>query len=170
MNKDILFFETQKFRQLWLLFLLLSVVGITFMAFFIQFAGAKQQIENPIDKAGLLISACLIVLITLLFYYVRLETQIRRDGIYVRFFPFHIKYKFYNWESLSKVYIRQYSAIKEYGGWGLRIGFFRKGKALNVSGNKGLQLEFTNKKRLLIGTNKPDELTSILSNLGQLKQ
>jgi len=170
MKNKILFSETQKFRQLWLLFLLLSTVGITILAIFFQINGNKHQIQDPIDRTGLIIAACSILLITLLFLYVKLETRITKEGIYVKFFPFHLKYKFYSWDSISKSYIRQYAAIQEYGGWGLRIGFFRKGKAFNVSGNKGLQLEFNNNKKLLIGTNKPDELHSILSKLGQIKQ
>ncbi|MEO0075774.1 MAG: hypothetical protein ABIK31_06695 [candidate division WOR-3 bacterium] len=60
--------------------------------------------------------------------------------------------------------------MTEYGGWGLRLGLFGKGTAFSVSGNKGLQLEFTDNKKLLIGTNKLDELTETLKKIGQLKQ
>ena len=70
---------------------------------------------------------------------------------------------------MIKSYVRQYSPIIEYGGWGLRFGIFGKGTAFNVSGNKGLQLEFINNKKLLIGTNKPDALTETLIKLGRLK-
>ena len=44
-----------------------------------------------------------------------------------------------------------------------------KGEALNVSGNKGLQLQLEDNRRLLIGTNQPDELNAVLIKLGQLK-
>jgi hypothetical protein len=70
---------------------------------------------------------------------------------------------------LTKSYVRQYSPIAEYGGWGLRLGLFGKGQAYNVSGDKGLQLEFTTGQRLLIGTNKPEELNTVLLSIGQLK-
>jgi hypothetical protein len=71
---------------------------------------------------------------------------------------------------LTKIYVRQYAALTEYGGWGLRFGLWGKGTAYNVSGNKGLQLEFHTNKKLLIGTKKPDELTEALNKMGQLKQ
>jgi hypothetical protein len=71
---------------------------------------------------------------------------------------------------LTKSYVRQYSAITEYGGWGLRLGLFGKGQAYNVSGDKGIQLEFTNNKKLLIGTNKAEELTAVLKKIGQIKE
>ena len=53
----------------------------------------------------------------------------------------------------------------EYGGWGLRGGFFLnkgKGTAYNVSGNIGIQLEFVNGKKILIGTHKRDEVDRVL--------
>jgi hypothetical protein len=70
---------------------------------------------------------------------------------------------------LTKSFVRQYSPLTEYGGWGLRPGLFGKGTAFCVSGDMGLQLEFTDNKKLLIGTNKPDELTETLNKIGQLK-
>lgn len=100
----------------------------------------------------------------------RLETIIKKNRIFVRFFPFHIKFKYYAWDTLTKSYVREYSALIEYGGWGLRYGIFGNGTAFNISGNKGLQLEFLNNKKLLIGINKPEELTSVLTKIEQLKQ
>lgn len=97
----------------------------------------------------------------------RLKNQIRKDGVYVKFFPFHLSFKVYKWDKVSKLFVRQYDPISEYGGWGLRIG--RNGKAFNVSGNKGLQLEFHDNKKLLIGTNKPEELKETLLKIGPLK-
>jgi hypothetical protein len=99
----------------------------------------------------------------------RLDKVIKKDGIYVRFFPFHLRFKHYSWDKLTKSFVRQYSPIAEYGGWGLRFGLFGKGTAYNISGNKGLQLQFIDNKKLLIGTNKPDELTETLKIIGQLK-
>lgn len=52
------------------------------------------------------------------------------------FASFHLQFKHYPWSLLTKLYVRQYAAIKEYGGWGIRPGLFGKGKAYNVSGNK----------------------------------
>jgi hypothetical protein len=63
--------------------------------------------------------------------------------------------------------VRRYSAFSEFGGWGIRFG--SSGTAFNVSGNIGLQLEFLNKERLLIGTNKPTELTKVIEELNEFK-
>ncbi|WP_343626389.1 hypothetical protein [Flavobacterium lindanitolerans] len=170
MDNEILFTERQRFKQWWLWFILLGINGLFLFGVIKQVVGGEPYGDKPMSNTGLIITTALTVFLTFLFVSFRLETIIRKDGIYVRFFPFHLKFRHYAWETLTKSYVRQYAPIAEYGGWGLRYGFMGKGKALNVSGNKGLQLEFTDNKKLLIGTNKPDELTEILKKLGQLKQ
>ena len=73
--------------------------------------------------------------------------------------------KLIKWEEIKKVYVRNYDPISEYGGWGLKGGFFwnkEKGKCVNISGDIGLQIEFKNGKKLLIGTQKKEEATSVL--------
>lgn len=170
MDNEILFTERQRFKQWWLWFILLGINGLFLFGVIKQVVGGEPYGDKPMSNTGLIITTALTVFLTFLFVSFRLETIIRKDGIYVRFFPFHLKFRHYAWEKLTKSYVRQYAPIAEYGGWGLRYGFMGKGKALNVSGNKGLQLKFTDNKKLLIGTNKPDELTEILNKLGQLKQ
>jgi len=53
-----------------------------------------------------------------------------------------------------------YSPISDYGGWGIRYGSI--GKAYNVSGNRGVQLELLNGERILIGSQKPEELAAAI--------
>lgn len=122
------------------------------------------------SNTAIIVATTLTFLLSIFFFSMRLETIIKHDGVYVRFFPFHRKYKHYAWANTTKCFVREYCAITEYGGWGLRVGMFGQGMAFNVAGNKGLQLEFTDRKRLLIGTNKPEELSSYLVKIGQLKQ
>lgn len=170
MANEILFTERQRFKQWWLWLILLGINGLFLFGVFKQVVSGQQFGDKPMSNIGLLITAGLTILLTILFLNFRLDTLIKKDGIYVRFFPFHLKFKYYAWEKLTKSFVRQYSPIAEYGGWGLRYGFLGKGKAFNVSGDKGLQLEFIDNKKLLIGTSKPDELTEALKRIGQLKQ
>lgn len=169
MNNEILFTEQQKFKQWWLWTILIGLNGLLLFGVFQQVINGQSFGTKPASDTGLLIAAGLIFLLTILFLILRLDTIIKKDGIYVRFFPFHIRFKHYSWDTLTKVYVRSYSAISEYGGWGLRGGLFGKGTAYNVSGDKGLQLEFDSKRNLLIGTKKADELTQTLTQMGQLK-
>lgn len=170
MDKEILYTEIQRFKQWWLWLILFGINGLFLFGVFKQVIGGQQFGDKPMSNAGLLIATGLTISLTLLFVNFRLDTKIKKDGIYVRFFPFHLKFKHYAWDSLTKSFVRQYSPLTEYGGWGLRLGLFGKGTAFNVSGDKGLQLEFINNKKLLIGTNKPEELTETLNKIGQLKE
>lgn len=122
------------------------------------------------SNEGILVAAGVSVLLTIFFISFRLETLVKDSGIYVRFFPVHVSFKRYSWDRISKSFVRKYKPISEFGGWGLRSGLFGKGKAFNVSGNKGLQLEFLDGTRLLIGTNKPEELTETLDKIGQIRR
>lgn len=170
MNNEILFKERQKFKQWWLWVILLGINGLFLFGVFKQVIRGQQFGDKPMSDTGLLFTAAFSILLTLLFMTFRLDIYIKKDGIYIRFFPFHLKMKHYTWDSLKKSFVRQYSPLTEYGGWGWRIGLFGKGMAYSISGNKGLQLEFTNNKKVLIGTNKPNELKETLNRIGQLKQ
>lgn len=161
MEKEILFSETQRFRKIWLWAPLLATG-----AFFIfQDVLLLLNDARSMDREELFVSNALIILITLLIYSIRLDTLIKTDGVYVRFFPFVPRYRKFALEELSQVQIRQYSPIGDYGGWGLRFGF-GNGKAYTISGNKGIQLVFTNGSRLLIGTQLPEAAAEALQRFG----
>jgi hypothetical protein len=161
----ILFNETQRFKQWWIWLIVLVANGTNLFFIYNQFVNNKISTSN--NNLGLIIAGVSSILLTLLFFIIKLDTVIKDDGIYVRFFPVHIKFKYMPWQNINKCYVRQYSPLKEYGGWGIRVGLFDKGKAYNISGNIGLQIEFKDNKKLLIGTNKPDELGSIVTQLNK---
>ena len=103
------------------------------------------------------------IAVAVLFSVVKLETEVRSDGLYVRFFPIHIHFKKFTAEDLSEYYARTYRPILEYGGWGIRFG--KGGRAYNISGNKGAQLVLKSGKRLLIGSQRPDELAEAIGSV-----
>lgn len=104
------------------------------------------------------------IAIAILFLMLKLETEVRSDALYVRLFPVHVRYKRFTAEDLAECYARQYKPVLEYGGWGIRFDF-KGGKAYNVSGKEGVQLVLRNGKRLLIGTQRPDELAEAISSV-----
>ena len=106
--------------------------------------------------------------LALTFLFAKMKTVYSKEGIYIRFFPFIWKEKNLLWTDIKLAKIRQYSPIKEYGGWGIR--FSRKnGRAYNVRGKMGLQIVFKSDKMLLIGTQQPTELENYLSTIETLK-
>ncbi len=95
-------------------------------------------------------------LLILFFVLLRLDTKVDAEGVHYRFFPFQGNYKMKKWDEIEKAYVRHYKPMYEYGGWGIRG--WGNDKALNVSGNVGLQLELKNGDKLLIGTQKEEEM------------
>lgn len=166
MDNKIFFSETQRFKQIWLWLMLLPVNGLFIFAFFWQVIRGNQFGGKPISNTILLIVMSFTILLSLLFFILRLDTAISSDGIYVRFFPIHKRFKKYLWNEITQSYVRKYNPITEYGGWGLRWGL--KGKAYNMSGNKGIQLVLNGNIRLLIGTNKAEEADEVLRRTGHL--
>ena len=154
MNEKTEFYEIQRFRQWWLWLIIIFLLGFTLF----------NYIENRqyISTTEIVATSAVSILITALFFVIKLETKIDEMGIKVRLFPFHLQFKYFPWKNIQKAYIREYSPIGEYGGWGLRQGFFGKGKAYNTSGNIGLQLVLNDEKKLLIGTQKSSEIKNFL--------
>ncbi len=160
-NGSLLNREIQHFRQPWLWVLILFISIITLWGMIQQLFLGQPFGNNPAPDIVLII----IVIIfgfgfPYAFYTMNLTTEIRSDGIYYRFFPFHLSFHKIKLEDLAKYEVQTYNPIRDYGGWGIRWG--SKGKAYNVSGNRGVQLEYSNGKQLLIGSQKPEEFAEAL--------
>ena len=57
--------------------------------------------------------------------------------------------------------MRQYSAIREYGGWGIK-GWTPKNVAYNVSGSWGVELTLRGDRRVMLGSQRPHELAEAI--------
>ncbi len=102
MNQSLLFAETQKFKQWWIWVILIGINGTILFGIYQQLFLDQQFGNNPLSDVGLIVTGIFISLLTIVFLLFKLETQIKEDGIYVRFFPIHISFRFYTWESISK--------------------------------------------------------------------
>ena len=153
------FQEKQTFWSWWMIilmiFLLLSTVNFDL---FNLLRGDFSEINfNP--------GFWIIVGIIILFSFIRLKTTINEEGIAVQFFPFLLKTRFILWSQIGHLYIKDYNPIADYGGWGYRNG--NEGKAYNTKGSVGLQVIFKDGSKLLIGTQKKDELSRIAIQVNQ---
>jgi hypothetical protein len=59
-------------------------------------------------------------------------------------------------EAIQTYEAKTYRPLREYGGWGIRYG--AAGKAYNVSGNLGVQLSLLSGRKIMLGSQKPEEL------------
>jgi|TARA_B110000263_G_scaffold220360_1_gene208186 hypothetical protein len=151
--KELIFKEKQKFTQKWLwLILIILPLLITI---------------SPIDLSSDPKLSYLIILMSLspmiLFYFIELRVMLSNKGLQYQFFPFHLKSYTIKLDEITSFEELTYSPIKDYGGWGIRYGF--KGKAYNVSGNKGVKIYLKNGKNILFGSKKSNELALVLEQI-----
>ena len=122
---------------------------------------------KPLSDAGLiLVSAFLFgigVLVGWLLLGACLVTTVTTEGLFVRFRPFHRKQKCLGPAGLVRWQARVYRPVREFGGWGIRFG--RNGKAYNVSGNEGVDLAYTDGKRILLGSQRMHELEAAIEEM-----
>lgn len=166
MNEDtgVLFKEVQKFRQTWLWVLLIVVFlqGTILLGrgIFQQLVLNKPWGKTPMSDSMLVAIGIVYVIIVItipgIFYIAKLMTEVRRDGLYFRFIPFHRSYHAIPFEAFKTYESCTYRPVRDYGGYGIHRGL--KGKAYNVSGNRGIRLELIDGKRILIGSQMPEEL------------
>ncbi|TRX37793.1 hypothetical protein FNW21_11915, partial [Flavobacterium restrictum] len=83
MDNTILFSERQKFKQPWLWLILIGINGLFLFGVYRQVISGHQFGTKPMSNTALLIAIGLTFLLTLLFINFRLDTIIKKDGIYV---------------------------------------------------------------------------------------
>jgi hypothetical protein len=155
------FKEYQRFTQTWLLVLLIISTVVPLLII------VNEYIEDKTSFTLLefVFTISLLLLAPAILFLFKLSTRIDEQGIHYKFFPVHLTFKTIEWKTISKAYVRTYDAITEYGGWGLKGGFFwkkSKGEAINVSGDIGIQLELKDGKKILIGTKMKEQATQVL--------
>ena len=146
------FRETQSFARnpvIWI-----AVAGTVFVVFgTLSIPEVRQS-----GAVGLAVVAPLLVMAWLLL--VRLETEVRDDGVHLRFrllwFP-----KLFGWDRVESAEAVEYRPIVQYGGWGIRRGWSGEW-AWNVSGSRGVRLHLRDGKRFLIGSDQPDALAAAI--------
>ena len=155
------FREVQSFRQPWLWLLVVAAAGFAWYAAIYQLLGRKPLGSKPAPDWLIFILWLFIGLgLPALFLAAALKVEVREDGIYYRYYPFHRRVHSISYDEVEKAEARTYRPIAEYGGWGIRGGWGGRGKAYNVYGNRGLQLELTDGRRILFGSQKADEFAT----------
>ena len=165
----VIFEESQRFSHI---FLWLAVIIVFLVA--AGLGGYDLVIHNALhtQSAGKAVShsafrimgiaqIATILVIFWIFSTAQLLTEVREDGLYIRFKPFQASYRRIGFESLKTYTVCTYRPFLDYGGYGIHRGW--KGWAYNVSGNRGVQLELVSGKKILIGSQKPEELVHALN-------
>ncbi|MDO7852930.1 hypothetical protein [Hymenobacter convexus] len=151
-----LFQERQLFIRRWWPLLLTPAVVIITLVWLLPAKPFRADWSAVVAGVVVLLSVCL--LLTL-----RLETRLDAAGAHYRLFPLQWTWRSRPWASIAQAYVRAYDPLGEYGGWGLKGR--SSNRALNISGDQGLQLVLRDGNRLLLGTQRPAEITQALGQL-----
>ncbi len=160
-----LYREVQHFFRQWIFLLPVAAVTIiVWYEFLQQVVLGQPQGDQPIPD-------WLAWVLTIVFglgfpaagLLIRLVTEVRPGELAVRLYPF--RPAVIPIEMIGEAAVRQYSPIKEYGGWGVRINR-HNGRAYSAYGASGVQLVLADGMRLLIGTQRPQELLAALESAG----
>ena len=152
------FTEKQSFNQWWIILIVALVLGIWLWGAIQQLILGKAFGNQPVSDTVLLLMGLIAIMPLLLLVSFKMITEIRSDGVYYKMPPF-FKTRKISKENIKSWHIRSYEPIKEYGGWGIRFSLKqKKSKAYNVKGKTGLQIELLSGRKILIGTQRPDEL------------
>lgn len=130
-----------------------------------EYTKASSELRQDDLLITLGIIAFVITLVVLFILSIKLETRIDERGIHYRFVPF-----IWNWQLIAvsqilSAEVIKYNPILHYGGWGYRISIIGKGRAINIRGNRGIFVIRKNGKKMMIGTQKPEEAGRTLQQL-----
>jgi hypothetical protein len=155
-----IFEEHQSFRRPWLWALMLTTLAVLLVASLLGTEGLGT--EGHIGD--LWIGFAIILAIVVLRYSIRLTVQVDTEAVRIRLFPLRF-FPFWNktipLDDIVRWEARTDRPILEYGGLFIRYTLGR-GWAYKVSGNQSVQLDLANGQRILIGSQRADELAKAI--------
>jgi len=149
------FQETQKFSQWWLWVILIGIGIIPLYGLYKQVFLGEPFGDNPMSNSGLIAFSALMFGTIAFFLFMNLKTEIDEKEIRIAFIPF--AKKTVSWQDVKKAEIVTYGFV----GYGVRMSS-KYGTVYNAKGNKGLALELNNGRKLLIGSQKAEELDDLI--------
>jgi len=157
-NSKALFQEKQKFTQWWLWVLLIGTTLIPVYGVYKQVFMGQEVGDRPMSDTGMIIFLVFMLVFLFFFWKMQLITEITNEHIDMKFFPF--SNKTITWSEVESAEVINYGFV---GGWGVRIGT-KYGTVYNTSGKIGLAIKLKSGKKICIGTQKGEELKSILND------
>jgi hypothetical protein len=92
------------------------------------------------------------------FWVLRLTTEVRHDGLYVRFNPIQRSFRRIPVSEIDEVDVTTYSS-GSYGGWHWGVRWSLSGDTVyRLRGNQGIELDLKGGQQIFIGSQSPHEL------------
>jgi hypothetical protein len=156
------FKERQHIRQPIPIAIILALAAVGWGSLIQQVVRGKPVGDNPLSDWGVVVLWLLIgVGLPLVFFWAHLETTVEDRKLILRMKPVTAREIYAG--QIARFYARTYKPLREYGGWGIKG--FCSNRAYNMSGNQGVQLELVDGQRVLIGSQRPQELEAAIATM-----
>lgn len=157
---DVVYRETQRIRQWWAWVIVAGVTLLGWWIFIQQIILGRAVGDDPLPDSGVWVFWAFLGLGSPVFLgSVALVTQVTSRELVVRFRP--LTRRAIPLSSIREATARTYSPLREYGGWGVK-GWSRRNMAYNISGDRGVQLVLEDGRRVLVGSQRAEELARII--------
>jgi hypothetical protein len=155
-----LYHEEQRFRQWWVWLAVVAVAALAWWTLIQQILRGRPFGDSPVPVWGAWLVWLLVgVGLPTLFLGLKMVTDVTSGQVVIRYRP--LSRRVIRLDEIEQVTARTYAAIKEYGGWGIK-GWSRRNIAYNVSGYRGAQLVLKDGRRVMLGSQRPDELAQVI--------
>lgn len=160
------FHEIQRFNKWWHYLIIGSPFVLGLIVGLAMYADISRKIAASGPTPLLVIGSTILgtFLLFVWFLYLKLETRIDAQGLYVRFHGIPFCKRMIAWSDIKTISVMTYSPLSDYGGWGVRYGMAGNGWCYNVSGGNGIKLFYQNGKPFLIGTQLADAARNIIEH------
>jgi|SRR6056297_2378788 len=143
MTQEVLFRETQQMRQPWI-WALLGLASVPALVF------------------GSVVGLGVLLTVVGLIYSIQLITEVRADGIYVRFAPIHRSFRRLPFDQIERVERTEFGLLT-YGGIGIR--WTPDTVAYMTTRGSGIKIDRENAKSVVIGSQEPSALVNTIDEL-----
>lgn len=151
-----LYQEEQRFRQWWVWAVVAVVCGLAWWAMVQQVILRHPFGDKPMSDWGVVAFWLIMGLgLPLFMWGIRLTTVVLPGKLIIRYWP--LTKRIIRLRDIQEAQVRTYRPLKEYGGWGIK-GWSRHNMAYNMAGDRGVQLVLRDGRRILVGSQRPEEL------------
>ena len=166
----LIFEEEQHFNPVLTVFLPIGVVlaVVAIQVFIGATVSRAMESRTPVPYwiAPVLLTV-VVPVIVLTGWFIRLVTEVRTGGVFVRLWPF--PFSRIRLDGATSIRSVTYRPIRDYGGWGYRIKLGTGKRAWNARGDRGVLIEYDNGKSMLIGSQSPDRLLRAIETVARQK-
>ncbi len=161
-SEGVIYREVQRTRHYWIWAVVLLVAALFWYGFIQQIVFGIPFGNKPVSNIALIAVWILCgVAFPALTWQLKLVTEVRTDGLYVRFLPFHLRFIKFPASDIRNCELIVYSPIRRFGGWGIRWNWSGE-RAYTMNGNEAVEIRLTSGEVVVIGSERPMELKAAI--------